>query len=116
MRTQFAIVILVAEVSTRAWAGYDPLAVDKAAPEHKDLVVKDQKRRREIPIQVYLPKSKSPAPVVLFSHGLGGSRTGSAYLGNHWALCGSRRRVSATSRKRRLGVEGQAARPADVSA
>jgi predicted dienelactone hydrolase len=28
------------------------------------------------------------APVVLFSHGLGGSRTGSVFLGEHWAARG----------------------------
>lgn len=69
-------------------AGYDPLLIDKYQPEQKDLIVKDQKRSREIPIRLYLPKEKTPAPVVLFSHGLGGSREGSAYLGNHWAARG----------------------------
>ncbi|MCG3148301.1 MAG: hypothetical protein PCFJNLEI_01744 [Verrucomicrobiae bacterium] len=53
-----------------------------------DLTVKDSARGREIPVRVYLPAAKSPAPVVLFSHGLGGSRTGSAFLGQHWAARG----------------------------
>jgi predicted dienelactone hydrolase len=69
-------------------AAYDPLLVDKYQPAQQDLTVKDEKRSREIPIRVYLPKEKTPAPVVLFSHGLGGSREGSAYLGNHWAARG----------------------------
>jgi len=65
---------------------YDPLEVPAGvAPEVLDLSVHDQEREREIPIRVYLPSGASPAPVVLFSHGLGGSREGSAYLGNHWA-------------------------------
>lgn len=42
----------------------------------------------DIPVRVYLPAGKPPAPVVLFSHGLGGSREGSAYLGRHWAARG----------------------------
>jgi predicted dienelactone hydrolase len=67
---------------------YDPLLVDKYLPAQQDLTVRDEKRSREIPIRVYLPKEKTPAPVVLFSHGLGGSREGSAYLGNHWAARG----------------------------
>jgi predicted dienelactone hydrolase len=67
---------------------YDPLLIDNYQPEQKDLSVKDVKRAREIPIRVYLPKEKKPAPVVLFSHGLGGSREGSAFLGNHWAARG----------------------------
>ncbi|MCC6126148.1 MAG: dienelactone hydrolase [Pirellulales bacterium] len=68
--------------------GYDPLPVVKAAPERKDFTVKDEKRSREIPIRVYLPQEKQPAAVVLFSHGLGGTRAGCAYLGDHWALRG----------------------------
>ena len=67
---------------------YDPLLLEKYQPTTQDLTVKDEKRAREIPLRVYLPKEKSPAPVVLFSHGLGGSRTGSSFLGNHWAARG----------------------------
>lgn len=40
---------------------------------------------RTVPLRIYLPKKKKPAPVILFSHGLGGSRDGARYLGNHWA-------------------------------
>jgi predicted dienelactone hydrolase len=29
-----------------------------------------------------------PQPVILFSHGLGGSKENSAYLGNFWAAAG----------------------------
>ena len=39
-------------------------------------------------MRVYLPTNTTPAPVVLFSHGLGGSRAGSAFLGEHWAARG----------------------------
>jgi dienelactone hydrolase len=67
---------------------YDPLRIDKDQPTQTDLTVKDQKRSRDIPVRVYLPKEKTPAPVVLFSHGLGGSREGSAFLGSHWAARG----------------------------
>src|SRR5262245_54152775 len=69
-------------------ADYDPLRVDRDTPTTKNLTFKDEKRDRELPILVYLPASKKPAPVVLFSHGLGGARTGSAYLGKHWAARG----------------------------
>jgi predicted dienelactone hydrolase len=68
---------------------YDPLAITNSiAPEFLDLDVHDEVRRRDISIRVYLPLEKHPAPVVLFSHGLGGSREGSAYLGKHWAARG----------------------------
>ncbi|MDB4259779.1 hypothetical protein N9821_01370 [Akkermansiaceae bacterium] len=39
---------------------------------------------REVPLKIYLPQGKS-APVILLSHGLGGTRDVGAYLGNHWA-------------------------------
>lgn len=68
--------------------GYTPLLTAKAQPEQKDLVVKDEKRSREIPIRVYLPTGQATAPVVVFSHGLGGNREGSAFLGKHWAARG----------------------------
>jgi dienelactone hydrolase len=70
-------------------ADYDPLAVSaQFAPRVVDLTVQDTKRDRDIPVRVYLPQATQAAPVVLFSHGLGGSREGSGYLGKHWAARG----------------------------
>src|SRR5208283_1101253 len=69
--------------------GYDPLAVDPAfRPAHVDLTVHEAARNRDIPVRVYLPTNTTPEPVVLFSHGLGGSRAGSVFLGEHWAARG----------------------------
>ena len=48
----------------------------------------DAVRERTVPIKVYLPETEKPLPVILFSHGLGGSREASPYLGNHWAAAG----------------------------
>lgn len=68
---------------------YDPMAVSvELAPEVVDLEVHDSRRQRNIPIRVYMASAKELAPVILFSHGLGGSREGSAYLGKHWAAHG----------------------------
>jgi len=39
-------------------------------------------------VSLYLPAATNPAPVVLFSHGLGGTKSGCAYLGQHWAARG----------------------------
>jgi dienelactone hydrolase len=65
---------------------YDPLAVPAASKARTlDLTVHDASRSRDIPIKVYLPNGNSPAAVVLFSHGLGGSREGSKFLGEHWS-------------------------------
>lgn len=68
---------------------YNPLAaVVQTAPTILDLDIRDERRARIIPIRVYLPAVSAPAPVVLFSHGLGGSRETNAYLGLHWAARG----------------------------
>ncbi len=68
---------------------YDPLRVDAAwKPVTHNLDVKDEARSREIPVRVYLPADSKAAPVVIFSHGLGGSRNNNPYLGNHWSARG----------------------------
>jgi predicted dienelactone hydrolase len=68
---------------------YNPLTVNAAFhPSHVDLTVHDAARNRDLPLRVYLPTNTTPVPVILFSHGLGGSRTGSVFLGEHWAARG----------------------------
>jgi predicted dienelactone hydrolase len=80
---------LTAFAASAQGAAYNPLAVTAghmSAP--LDLTVTDKTRERKIPIRVYLPAEKGSAAVVLFSHGLGGSREGSAFLGKHWSARG----------------------------
>lgn len=48
----------------------------------------DPARGRDIPVLVRLPDEPGPAPAVLLSHGLGGSREGLAYLGTAFARAG----------------------------
>ncbi|CAN5426560.1 acetylhydrolase [soil metagenome] len=45
----------------------------------------DNSRSRTIPIKIYQPKSAGPWPVVIFSHGLGGSREAAGYFGEAMA-------------------------------
>jgi predicted dienelactone hydrolase len=66
--------------------GYDPLLLPSISEVRVvDLQVNDSGPVRQIPIRVYLPAGRSPAPVVLFSHGLGGSRESNPFMGEHWA-------------------------------
>jgi predicted dienelactone hydrolase len=68
---------------------YDPLKLPSGAPPLPlDVTVTDTNRHRDIPIRLYLPADTNSAPVVLFSHGLGGNRQASAYLGRHWSARG----------------------------
>ena len=51
----------------------------------------DATRQRLVPVRLYLPADVSvvqPLPLVVFSHGIGGSRRGYSYLGRHWATQG----------------------------
>jgi predicted dienelactone hydrolase len=87
--TAVALPLLLAIPAGACASSYDPLEVQAAArPSHLDVTMHDAARDRDIPLRVYLPANTAPAPVILFSHGLGGSRAGSAFLGEHWAACG----------------------------
>ena len=51
----------------------------------------DAARQRPVPVRLYLPATASaarPAPLVVFSHGIGGSRRSYSYLGSHFAAEG----------------------------
>ena len=48
-------------------------------------------RGRAVPVRLYLPATMEPGariPLVVFSHGIGGSRRGYSYLGSHFAANG----------------------------
>jgi len=85
-----AVLLLIPVIAGEIRANsYNPLVVDPAFHQaHVDLTVHDAARNRDIPVRVYLPTNTAPEPVVLFSHGLGGSRAGSVFLGEHWAARG----------------------------
>ena len=80
----------VVTMARAADPAYDPLAIElsPALPAPLDIDVVDEGRERTIPVRVWLPSHDRPAPVILFSHGLGGARDGNAYLGRHWSARG----------------------------
>jgi len=82
-----AVMLWVVLVSTAA-ADYDPLKTDGEPGESHSFVIRDAQRKREIPVRMDVPPGSDPSPIVIFSHGLGGTRDGSRYLGKHWAARG----------------------------
>jgi dienelactone hydrolase len=51
----------------------------------------DSQRQRQVPAKLYLPAAKAAVgsvPLVVFSHGIGGSRDGYSYLGRYFAAHG----------------------------
>jgi predicted dienelactone hydrolase len=87
MRALLTSIVIASAMNTAAFAeNYDPLAIDpKFQAQTRELTAHDARRNRDIPVRIYLPTNGKAAPVVLFSHGLGGSRAGSKFLGEHWA-------------------------------
>lgn len=61
---------------------YDPSTTAGQVVTQDDQLTYDG---RDVPLRIYLPESKEAAPILLFSHGLGGSREAGTYLGKHWA-------------------------------
>jgi dienelactone hydrolase len=57
--------------------------------ETRDLQWTDTARQRLVPAKLYLPKdASSKVPLVIFSHGIGGSREGYSYIGKYLAANG----------------------------
>jgi predicted dienelactone hydrolase len=86
---------LAATASATALATLGPLArrawAEPRLPEVVDLDLHDARRDRAVPVRLYMPPgatAERPAPLVVFSHGIGGSRMGYRYLGGHWASVG----------------------------
>ena len=48
----------------------------------------DATRQRPVPVRLYLPEGRQAVPLMAFSHGIGGSRRGYSWLGQHVARHG----------------------------
>ena len=81
----------VAFLKTAQAAAVDSISV-------QDFDWQDAGRQRAVPVRLYLPPAATdatdataaskPVPLIVFSHGLGGSRNGYQYLGRFWASHG----------------------------
>lgn len=59
-----------------------------SAYEALDLDWLDASRQRPVPVRLYWPEGEQSVALVVFSHGIGGSRRGYRYLGEHFASRG----------------------------
>lgn len=67
---------------------YDPLTPVTEEIKTLSLEIPSSQVGRVIPILLSMPNGKAVSPVILFSHGLGGSRKAASYLRKHWAARG----------------------------
>ena len=86
-----ATLVASASMSAAVAAGYD--ADGPYAIETSDETWQDEARKRGVPIRIISPRlsdaeGSSKFPLIIFSHGLGGSRVGGKLWGEHWASHG----------------------------
>jgi predicted dienelactone hydrolase len=96
--TACALALVIARASAAATAGTAVVDYGAAGPYEYAAVEaawQDAARNRNVPVRVYSPalppvtaSEKLRFPVVIFSHGLGGSRQGGRLWAEHWASHG----------------------------
>jgi predicted dienelactone hydrolase len=74
-----------AGTSSRLFSASPPTIDPLAKYTAQEFTWFDKNRQRSVPAIVYLPKDALNIPVVVFSHGLGGSRYGYSNFGKYWA-------------------------------
>ena len=97
MKMKFRFSLLVALVALGAPA-LAPVARALEAPvyvgpamtevEQIKTVWRDESRDRDVPVKIFTPRSAGPFPLIILSHGLGGSLDGLDYVGRSWAQHG----------------------------
>jgi len=93
-RARFALLLPILCLAAQlACLASDPVPWRPSSATHAVQVTRvewrDAARDRVVPVKLYAPADgKGPYPVILFSHGLGGSREGYEYLGQFWASHG----------------------------
>ncbi len=69
-------------------AAYKPDAGPYRVRTIETTVLHDTKRGKDLAVKVYHPDAPGPFPVIVFSHGFGGSKEGAPQLGEYWASHG----------------------------
>ena len=88
-RRRLGAMLLAIAITTAA--PVNPARAQSAAPSFIDFDWVDASRSRAVPARLHWPTSVAPGsrvPLIVFSHGMGGSRRGYSYLGRYWAARG----------------------------
>jgi predicted dienelactone hydrolase len=68
--------------------GYKSQAGSYTVAEVPDIVLHDAKRNKDLHVRIFYPEPSGKYPVIVFSHGAGGSQTCCDVLTRHWASYG----------------------------
>ncbi|MCA1388430.1 acetylhydrolase [Bradyrhizobium sp. IC3123] len=88
-RRRFGAALLA--VAVTATLAAPPARAQSAPPAVVDFDWVDPARSRPVPARLHWPADVAPGsrvPLIVFSHGLGGSRRGYSYLGRYWSARG----------------------------
>lgn len=86
-----SVLALLGATALAAAAAAQPIAYDRLGPFES--TIEDQRwtdagRKREVPLRIRVPDAPGARPLVIFSHGLGGSIDGGRKWGEQWASHG----------------------------
>jgi len=76
------------ETSREAADGYKLETGPLAVTEVSDIVLHDEKRNKDLHVRIFYPVQQGKYPVIVFSHGAGGSESCCESLTRHWATYG----------------------------
>src|SRR6266545_1952501 len=90
-RIALALIVLATAAAARDYSATGPFEVKVA-----DETLHDSTRNKDVPVRVYFPESRAGAPaphdarfpIIVFSHGAGGSGNSYQNWGRHWASYG----------------------------
>jgi predicted dienelactone hydrolase len=74
--------------STNLMEGYEAQDGPFAVTEVSDIALHDGKRNKDLHVRVFFPTNAGKFPVIVFSHGAGGSQSCCESLTRHWASYG----------------------------
>ena len=87
-------VVAADDSSSPGASGRSAVHAEPTAVATMEEIWRDPARDRAVPVKIYYPRTAAAKPegttwpVIVFSHGLGGTREAYSYLGEHWARSG----------------------------
>ncbi len=67
---------------------YDVSGGGYAVAVENEVVIRDETRGKYLPVRIFYPDARGRFPVIIFSHGAGGSKNGNDALAEYWASYG----------------------------